>query len=141
MPDLPPALPSLAELQQLIGPMFPGLMGVRLLEAEPTRVVATLRVRAELCTSGGILHGGAVMAFADTLGAIGAHLNLPPGKRTTTIESSTKFIGAAKLGVEVTGTATPFHIGRSASVWQSLISNDQGRLCAVVTQTQLVLDA
>ena len=141
MPDLPPALPSLAELQQLIGPMFPGLMGVRLLEAEPTRVVATLRVRAELCTSGGILHGGAVMAFADTLGAIGAHLNLPPGKRTTTIESSTKFIGACKLGSEVTGIATPFHIGRSASVWQTLISNDQGRLCAVVTQTQLVLDA
>ncbi len=141
MPDLPPALPSLAELQRLIGPLFPGLMGVRLVDAEPQRVVATLRVRAELCTAGAILHGGAVMAFADTLGAIGAHLNLPPGKRTTTIESSTKFVGASKLGSEVTGVATPFHIGRSASVWQTLISNDQGRLCAVVTQTQLVLDA
>ncbi len=141
MPDLPPELPSLAELQQLIGPLFPGLMGVRLVDAEPQRVVATLRVRAELCTAGAILHGGAVMAFADTLGAIGAHLNLPPGKRTTTIESSTKFVGASKLGSEVTGVATPFHIGRSASVWQTLISNDQGRLCAVVTQTQLVLDA
>ncbi|MEO6409013.1 MAG: PaaI family thioesterase [Burkholderiaceae bacterium] len=87
------------------------------------------------------LHGGAVMAFADTLGAIGAFLNRLPGKRTTTIESSTKFIGAAKVDGEVTGVATPFHIGRSASVWQTQITNEGGRLCAVVTQTQLVLDA
>ena len=142
MPDpLPPAPPSLAGLQQLIGPLFPGLMGVCLVEADARHIVATLHVRPELCTSGAILHGGAVMAFADTLGAIGAYLNLPVGKRTTTIESSTKFIGAAKVGSEVTGTTTPFHIGRSASVWQTQITSDQGRLCAVVTQTQLVLDA
>ncbi len=145
MPDLPSAppsaMPSVDDLQQLIGPLFPGLMGVRLVEAGAQRIVATLRVRADLCTSGGILHGGAVMAFADTLGAIGAYLNLPLGKRTTTIESSTKFIGAARVDSEVTGTATPFHLGRSVSVWQTLITSDAGRLCAVVTQTQLVLDA
>ena len=141
MPESSPALPSVEDLQQLIGPLFPGLMGVRLVEAEPKRVVASLRVRPDLCTSGAILHGGAVMAFADTLGAIGAYLNLPPGKRTTTIESSTKFIGASKVATEVTGIATPFHIGRSASVWQTQITNEQGRLCAVVTQTQLVLEA
>ena len=138
MPSFPPALPA---LQHLLEPLFPGLMGVRLLEAQPQRIVATLRVRADLCTAGGILHGGAVMAFADTLGAVGAYLNLPPGKRTTTIESSTKFIGAAREGVEVTGIATPFHIGRTSSVWQTQVRTDADRLCAVVTQTQLVLDA
>ena len=132
---------SLAALQQLVAPLFPGLMDVRLVEASPQRVVATLRVRPDLCTTGGILHGGAAMAFADTLGGIGAYLNLPAGKRTATIESSTKFIGAAKVGTEVTGTATAFHIGRSASVWQTLIKTDADRLCTVVTQTQLVLDA
>ena len=140
MPEPAPA-PTLSALQQLLEPLFPGLMGVRLIEAQPQRIVATLRVRADLCTAGGILHGGAVMAFADTLGAVGAYLNLPPGKRTTTIESSTKFIGAAQVGVEVTGIATPFHIGRTSSVWQTQVRTDADRLCAVVTQTQLVLDA
>ena len=132
---------AVEELQKLLEPLFPGLLGVQLTEATPTRVVATMLVRRDLCTAGGILHGGAVMAFADTLGAIGAFLNLPPGKRTTTIESSTKFVGAAPLGALVSGEATPFHIGRSASVWQTLIRTEQGKLCAVVTQTQLVLDA
>ncbi|MEO7152350.1 MAG: PaaI family thioesterase [Burkholderiaceae bacterium] len=146
MPDLgpdpvPTALPSLPELQRLIGPLFPGWMGVRLVEAGPTRIVATLHVRPDLCTAGGILHGGAVMAFADTLGAIGAYLHLPAGKRTTTIESSTKFIGSAAVGSEVTGVTTAFHTGRTSSVWQTQIHSDRQRLCAVVTQTQLVLDA
>ena len=142
MPEPAPApAPALSAVQHLLEPLFPGLMGVRLLEAQPQRIVATLRVRADLCTAGGILHGGAVMAFADTLGAVGAYLNLPAGKRTTTIESSTKFIGAARVGVEVTGIATPFHIGRTSSVWQTEVRTDADRLCAVVTQTQLVLDA
>ena len=135
------AVPSLSQVQLLLAPLFPGLMGVTLTEVAADRVVGTLRVRPDLCTAGVILHGGAVMAFADTLGAVGAFLNLPPGKRTTTIESSTKFVGAAPLGALVTGEATPFHVGRSASVWQTLIHTEQGKLCAVVTQTQLVLDA
>ena len=141
MTGTPAPAPSLTQLQQLIGPLFPGLMGVTLTELAAHRVVATLRVRPDLCTAGGILHGGAVMAFADTLGAIGAFVNLPQGKRTTTIESSTKFIGASPVGSQVTGEATAFHIGRSASVWQTLVKTEQGKLCAIVTQTQLVLDA
>jgi 1,4-dihydroxy-2-naphthoyl-CoA hydrolase len=128
-----------AALQQRLQPLFPGLMGVQLTEAAPDRVVATMQVRPDLCTAGGILHGGAVMAFADTLGAVGTVINLPDGKSTTTVESSTKFIGAAKLGGIVTGDSVPLHKGRTTMVWQTTIRNDAGKLCAVVTQTQLVL--
>src|SRR6476661_6822866 len=85
-------------LQKLIDPLFPGLMGVRILEVSPERVVAEMTVRPDLCTAGGIMHGGAYMAFADTLGALGTVVNLPPGKTTTTTDSSTKFIAGAKLG-------------------------------------------
>lgn len=131
---------SLEELQRLLEPLFPGLMGVRLTEATPTRVVATLEVRPELCTAGRILHGGAHMAFADTLGAVGTLLNLPPGKRTTTTDSSTKFIGAAPAGSTVSGECVAMHRGRTTMVWQTSIRTAEGRLCSVVTQTQLVLD-
>ena len=81
------------------------------------------------------------MAFADTLGAVGTVLNLPPGKRTTTTDSSTKFIAGAKLGSVVTGESVALHRGRTTMVWQTLITNAEGKLCAVVTQTQLVIDA
>jgi uncharacterized protein (TIGR00369 family) len=131
--------PDLATVQALIAPLFPGLMGVVLTELGPERVAATMKVRPDLCTSGGILHGGAVMAFADTLGAIGTFVNLAQGKGTTTVDSSTKFIGAAKVGSTVTGESTAFHRGRTTMVWQTLIKADTGKLCAVVTQTQLVL--
>jgi uncharacterized protein (TIGR00369 family) len=127
-------------LQQLLEPLFPGLMGVRLAEATPERVVATMRVRPELCTAGGILHGGAHMAFADTLGAVGTLLNLPQGKRTTTTDSSTKFIGGARVDTTVTGESVALHRGRTTMVWQTSIRNAEGKLCSVVTQTQLVLD-
>jgi uncharacterized protein (TIGR00369 family) len=103
------------------------------------RVVATLEVRANLCTTGEILHGGALMAFADTLGAIGTFANLPEGTRTATIESSTKFLGGARLGSTITGECTPFHRGKTTMVWQTLVRSDAGKLLAVVTQTQLVL--
>ena len=130
---------DLARLQKLIEPLFPGLMGVRLLEAAQDRVLGSMEVRAELCTTGGILHGGAYMAFADTLGAIGTILNLPPGMRTTTTDSSTKFIAAAKADTTVTGESIALHRGRTTQVWQTSIRNAEGKLCAVVTQTQLVL--
>ena len=130
-----------AQLQQLLGPYFPGLMGVRLTYVEDQRVVGEMTVRKDLCTPGDILHGGAYMAFADTLGAVGTVINLPAGKRTTTTDSSTKFIAGAKLGTTVTGTCVALHRGRSTMVWQTTITNEQGKLCAVVTQTQLVLDA
>ena len=130
---------SVESIQQLLDPLFPGLMGVRVLEASADRVVAQLPVRPDLCTAGGILHGGAYMAFADTLGAIGTIVNLPEGKRTTTTDSSTKFIGAAKVDTTVLGECTALHRGRTTMVWQTLIRSADGKLCAVVTQTQLVL--
>ena len=127
-------------MQALLGPLFPGLMGVTLEELSQERVVATLEVRPDLCTAGGILHGGAYMAFADTLGAVGTVLNLPPGKKTTTTDSSTKFIAGAKVGSTVRGESLALHRGRTTQVWQTSIRNAEGKLCAVVTQTQVVLD-
>lgn len=130
----------LPSLQKLLDPLFPGLMGVRLTEATPERVVAEMDVRPDLCTAGGILHGGACMAFADTLGAVGTVINLAGGKRTTTTDSSTKFIAGARVDTVVTAECVALHRGRTTMVWQTSIRNADGRLCAVVTQTQLVLD-
>ena len=132
---------DLARLQKLIEPLFPGLMGVRVLEAAPERVLGSMEVRAELCTTGGILHGGAYMAFADTLGAIGTILNLPAGTRTTTTDSSTKFIAGARVGTTVTGECVALHRGRTTMVWQTFVRDPGGKLLGVVTQTQLVLSA
>jgi 1,4-dihydroxy-2-naphthoyl-CoA hydrolase len=131
---------TLEQIQQLLQPLFPGLMGVQLTQATPDRVVATMLVRPDLCTAGGVLHGGAHMAFADTLGAVGTVLNLPHGKRTTTTDSSTKFIGSAKGNTTVTGESVALHRGRTTMVWQTTIRDEQGKLCSVVTQTQLILD-
>ncbi len=119
---------------------FSKLMGVEVTAAGPEGVEGTLLVREDLCTAGGILHGGAIMAFADALGAIGAFATLPEGAGgTTTIESKTNFLSAAKLGTTVTGRATPLSIGRRISVWQTEITGENGKRVAVVTQTQLVL--
>ena len=128
-------------LQQRLEPLFPGLMGVTLTEVTPERVVATMKVRPDLCTAGSILHGGAFMAFADTIGAVATVVNLPAGARTTTIESKTNFLGSAAVGSTVTADCTAFHRGRTTMVWQTLIRSEQGKLCAVVTQTQMVLPA
>src|SRR5262249_28050122 len=133
--DDTPAADALAAMQQRLAPLFPGLMGVRLTALSPERVAAELVVRPDLCTAGGILHGGAFMAFADTLGAVGTVLNLGPAKRTTTTDSSTKFIAGAKLGSTVTAESVALHRGRTTHVWQTSIRNADGRLCAVVTQT------
>ena len=131
---------DLAAVQKLIDPLFPGLMGVQIAEATPERVVAHMVVKPDLCTAGGILHGGAYMAFADTLGALGTVLNLPQGKRTTTTDSSTKFMAGAKVNTTVRGESVALHRGRTTMVWQTSIHNAEGKLCALVTQTQLVLD-
>jgi len=118
---------------------FPRLMGVEMIEATAARVRARLFVRTDLCRSGHVMHGGALMAFADLVGSIGAFLNLPEGASTTTIESKTNFIGAAKEGSVVEAEATPLHVGRRSSVWQTHIKREDGKLLAVVTQTQMVL--
>ena len=130
-----------AALQALLDPLFPGLLGVRLTALAPDRVLAEMAVRPDLCTSGGILHGGAYMAFADTLGAVGTVINLGLGQRTTTTDSSTKFIAGAKVGSTVTGESLALHRGRTTHVWQTTVRNAEGKLCAVVTQTQLILGA
>jgi uncharacterized protein (TIGR00369 family) len=114
-------------------------LGIEVMEADPKRVVARLTVIEALCTAGGILHGGAYMALADTAGAIGASLNLPEGANTTTIESKTNFLGSAPIGTVVTAESTPVHIGRRSSVWQTRVTNPAGKLLALVTQTQLVI--
>ena len=130
---------DLAEIQVLLEPLFPGLMGVTVIEMSPERVIADMEVRSDLCTTGGVLHGGACMAFADTLGAIGTLVNLPPGCTTTTTDSSTKFIAGAKVGKRVRGESVALHRGQTTMVWQTSVTGANGRLCAVVTQTQLVL--
>jgi uncharacterized protein (TIGR00369 family) len=132
---------SVQSIEALFEKLFPGLMGIHVSEATADRVVATMKVRSDLCTTGKVLHGGAIMAFADTLGAVGTFQNLPAGTRTTTIDSATKFIGGAPEGSTVTGECTPFHRGRTTMVWQTLVKSESGKLCAVVTQTQLVLPA
>jgi uncharacterized protein (TIGR00369 family) len=134
-------MPDIDAVQKLLDNLFPGLMGVRLTALAPDCVVAEMAVRPDLCTAGGILHGGAYMAFADTLGAVGTIVNLAEGKRTTTTDSSTKFIAGARLGTTVTGTSVAMHRGRTTMVWQTSITNADGKLCALVTQTQLVLEA
>jgi uncharacterized protein (TIGR00369 family) len=119
---------------------FSKLMGVNVLEASAERVVAELVVREDLCTTGGRMHGGAMMAFADTLGGIGGFMALPQGATaTTTLESKTNFLGGAALGTTVRGEATPVHVGRTTSVWTTKITSADGKPVALVTQTQLVL--
>lgn len=129
---------SMEELSARLPP-FSRLLQIELLTVEPEQVTARLLVRPELCTTPEILHGGAVMAFADTLGAAATVANLPPDTVTTTLESKTNFLAAAPVGQSVTGVCTPLHRGRSTMVWQTRISRADGRLVAVVTQTQMVL--
>lgn len=130
---------SLAEkIQARWKGLLPDVLGVQLVEVTPQRVLATLTVRAEICTVGGVLHGGSIMSFADTLGAIGTVANMPRGASTATIESKTNFIGAATEGTVLTGEATPIHRGRTTQVWQTRVTTAEGKLVALVTQTQIV---
>jgi 1,4-dihydroxy-2-naphthoyl-CoA hydrolase len=134
-------MPTAAELEKLLQPLFPGLMGVEIEVMAPEKIVAGMTVRADLCTAGGVCHGGALMAFADTVGAVGTVANLPAGARTTTIESKTNFMGAARVQTRVTAESVPLHRGRTTQVWQTTIRSEDGKLVAVVTQTQMVLPA
>lgn len=119
---------------------FAELKGVHFTEAEKDRVVARMTVRANLCTLGQSVHGGALMAFADSVGAAATVINLPEeAKGTTTLESKTNFIGGAKEGTTLVATATPVHRGRRTQVWQTRIETAEGKLVAIVTQTQMVL--
>jgi 1,4-dihydroxy-2-naphthoyl-CoA hydrolase len=120
---------------------FADLLGIRVTKATPDLVEAEMEVRDDLCTRPAVLHGGAVMAFADSIGAIATVLNLPEGASTTTIESKTNFLAALPIGEIARAACTPIHKGRTTMVWQTRISRADGRLAAIVLQTQLVIGA
>jgi len=117
---------------------LPNLIGLRFVEAVPERVVAELTIRDDLRTVGGALHGGTLMAFADTTGAAATIVNLPPGATTTTLESKTNFFAAGRAGV-VRAEATPLHRGKTTMVWQTRVTDEGGRLLSLTIQTQMVL--
>ena len=119
---------------------FADLKGVTFVEADKDRVVARMTVRPDLCTANNTIHGGAIMAFADSVGAAATVINLPEdAKGTTTLESKTNFIGGAKEGTTIIATATPVHRGRRTQVWTTRLETEEGKLIAIVTQTQMVL--
>jgi 1,4-dihydroxy-2-naphthoyl-CoA hydrolase len=120
---------------------FAELLGIRVTEASRDRIVAEMMVRADLCTRPAVLHGGAAMALADSLGGMATFLNLREGSATTTIESKTNFLGPAPVGTVVVAECTPIHRGKRTMVWQTRISTREGRLVALITQTQLIMEA
>jgi uncharacterized protein (TIGR00369 family) len=115
-----------------------GLLGIRVVEASTDRVVAELAITDDLRTVGGALHGGTLMALADTVGAAATILNLPAGAGTTTLESKTNFIGAGRTGL-VRAEAIPLHRGKRTMVWQTRVTDEAGRLLSLTIQTQMVL--
>jgi uncharacterized protein (TIGR00369 family) len=119
-------------------PEFAEHIGIEVVEADQQRVVGRIQLGPQHSNGRGVVHGGAIMSLADTLGAIGTVLNLPHGAATTTIESKTNFLAAGR-GAELIGEALPLHIGRNTMVWQTTIRDAEARRIAVVTQTQLVL--
>ncbi len=129
---------DLVTLNQSLAGTLPGLLGMRFVEARPERVVAELAIRDDLRTVGGALHGGTLMAFADTVGAAATIINLPPGASTTTLESKTNFFAAGRSGI-VRAEATPLHRGKRTMVWQTRVTDEAGRLLSLTIQTQMVL--
>ena len=119
--------------------LLPGHLGVELIDATPECVTGRMVVEERVCTVGSILHGGAIMAFADSLGATGAFLNLPEGAMTTTVESKTNFLRAAKRGATVTGESRLVNKGRTLMLWQTEIRDESDRLIAIVSQSQIIL--
>ena len=134
---------SMAEdIQKRFQGLYAGLLQIQILDATPDGITAKLEGRDELCTIPGLMHGGALMSLADTLGAVATMLNLPgDATGTTTIESKTNFIAAASVDGGVTAECKPIHRGRQTMVWQTEIRNSKGKLAALVTQTQMVLRA
>ena len=132
---------DVADLQKRAGGLFAGLLGIKFLEASPERLVAEITVRDDLCTVPTIMHGGAIMAFADTLGGVATSMNLPQGAGTTTIESKTNFFAPGRTGEVVRGECVALHRGKRTLVWQTRVTSPAGKLLALVTQTQIVLEA
>lgn len=121
-------------------PPFAKYLGIKIIEITPDRVLAELVVREDLNNRFGIMHGGAIMALADNCGGTAASANLKDGQTTTTIESKTNFFAAIPIGDVAKAECTALHKGRTTMVWQTRVTRNDGRLCALVTQTQMVLD-
>jgi uncharacterized protein (TIGR00369 family) len=121
-------------------PAFAEFLGLKITSVSPERVTAELAARPELNNRHGIMHGGAVMALADNLGGTCATANLKPGQGTTTIESKTNFFAAVPIGDVAKAECVPLHRGRTTMVFQTRITRNDGKLCALVTQTQMVLE-
>ena len=117
---------------------FSKLLGVRFVHRSPECTEAHLTVREELCNRRGVLHGGAVMALGDTLGGMTASIGLPDGGRTATIESKTNFFAAVPKGDTAHAVCMPLHRGRTTIVLETRITRGDGKLAAIVTQTQLI---
>ncbi|HZS66415.1 MAG TPA: PaaI family thioesterase [Burkholderiales bacterium] len=113
-------------------------LGIEFVDVAPDRVVARLTVTDKLLTTTGVVHGGTLMAFADTIGAAGTVANLADGQRTATLESKTNFIAGCRAGV-IQAVATPIHKGRRTQVWETRITDEAGKLLSVTTQTQMIL--
>jgi 1,4-dihydroxy-2-naphthoyl-CoA hydrolase len=127
------------QIDQALANLLPGLLGIKIESAAPDEVVGTLVVEERLCTVGGILHGGAFMALADTLGGVGAFLNLTPRTRTATVESKTNFLRPAKIGTKVTAKSRLINRGRTLLLWQTEVHDSEGRLLALVSQSQMIV--
>ena len=121
-------------------PPFAQFLGITITHLSPERVVAELPVREEFNNRHGIMHGGVIMALADNAAGTATTANLKPGQSTTTIESKTNFFAPVPIGDVARAEAIPLHRGRTTMVWQTRITRGDGRLCALVTQTQMVLD-
>ena len=129
---------DIAEYQRNL-PGLPKFLGMTFTRIEKDAVTAEIVVRPEHCNPAGTIHGGGIMAFADTLGAIGTWVNLREGQDTTTIESKTNFFAAAPVGTTLTAESIPLHRGRRTQVWETKLTRSDGRMVAKVTQTQLVI--
>lgn len=127
------------QVNKIFTNLLPGYLGIKILTAVPDEVTGSLTVEEHHCTGGGIMHGGAIMTLADTLGAVGAFLNVPHNYRTTTVESKTNFLRPAKVGERVTGRCRLLNKGRTLILLQTEVSDSKGKLMAVVSQSQMVL--
>lgn len=130
-----------AMLQERVKGLYPDYLGIEFLEAGPDGIKAELRGREDICTLPGTIHGGALMGLADTLGAVATVLNMDGNSRTTTLESKTNFFRRVDANKKIFAECTPLHKGRTTMVWQTRIYDEDDKMAALVTQTQIVIPA
>lgn len=121
-------------------PPYSQSLGLELLTVSADEVQAKLVVREDMGNRNGVMHGGAIMGAADSIGGVAAAVNLDKGASTTTLESKTNFLRSVQIGDEITLTCIPLHRGRKTMIWQTTVTRPDGRPAAIVIQTQLTLD-